>query len=126
MRDFDQIWLVRQHINWICIQSIQNSNLRTWRPSYESLGQNLVDSISILLKEKDIKFLSIYFRIKSSDSFFEKIERKEYKDPLNEIEDIEDEESIPLYKSKIRDKQFQQMIEALQDVYGKPKNTTAK
>ena len=96
------------------------------RPSYESLGQNLVDSISILLKEKDIKFLSIYFRVKSSDSFFEKIERKEYKDPLNEIEDIEDEESTPLYKSKIRDKQFQQMIEALQDVYGKPKNTTAK
>ena len=55
-----------------------------------------------------------------------KLNRKLQEAQYYRVTHFEDEESIPLYKSKIRDKQFQQMIEALQDVYGKPKNTTAK
>ncbi|MFD2890845.1 GTP pyrophosphokinase family protein [Flavobacterium chuncheonense] len=61
-----------------------NSN----RNLYETLGKNVVESISLLLEKKEIKFLSINYRIKELDSFLEKIERKSYNNPLEEIEDF--------------------------------------
>ena len=55
---------------------------------YDSLGKNLVESIKILLKEAEIKILSITYRIKDFSTFIEKIERKSYDDPFDQMEDI--------------------------------------
>ncbi|MEQ5791967.1 hypothetical protein J4E06_12935 [Muricauda sp. NFXS6] len=55
---------------------------------YDTLGKNLVESIKILLKKANIKVLSITYRVKNTNSFLEKIERKSYSNPLEEIEDI--------------------------------------
>lgn len=55
---------------------------------YESLGRNIVESIKILLTTSKIPILSIYYRVKSIESFLEKIDRKAYADPIEDIEDI--------------------------------------
>jgi ppGpp synthetase/RelA/SpoT-type nucleotidyltranferase len=55
---------------------------------YENLGKNLIGAIKILLKEdSDITFLDITTRVKSLDSSWEKVDRKKYVDPFNQIED---------------------------------------
>ena len=55
---------------------------------YNSLGQNVAESLRILLQSANLKTLSIYYRIKDLDSFLEKIERKSYQKPFEETEDI--------------------------------------
>lgn len=55
---------------------------------YNRLGQNITDALKTFLNEANIPYLDIYYRIKKFDSFYEKIERKKYKSPFNEIEDI--------------------------------------
>jgi len=56
--------------------------------NYENLGRNVVESIRILLEKKKIKFLSINYRVKELNSFLEKIQRKNYENPIAEIEDF--------------------------------------
>jgi len=58
------------------------------KPEYDRLGSNLVQALKTFLNEKDIPYLDVYYRIKKFDSFYEKIERKKYKNPFDEIEDI--------------------------------------
>ena len=55
---------------------------------YERLGKNIVEALKTFLNEKDIPYLDIYYRVKGFDSFYEKIDRKGYKNPFDEIEDI--------------------------------------
>src|SRR5687768_13260254 len=55
---------------------------------YSRLGQNLVDALRTFLFESNIPILNVYYRIKEVDSFIEKVDRKQYSDPFNEIEDI--------------------------------------
>lgn len=55
---------------------------------YNRLGQNITDALKTFLNEADIPYLDIYYRVKKFDSFYEKIERKKYKSPFNDIEDI--------------------------------------
>lgn len=55
---------------------------------YKKLGINLIQALEIFLTEKKIAYLSINSRIKDKISFIEKIERKVYKNPFEEIEDI--------------------------------------
>lgn len=55
---------------------------------YDILGKNVVESIRLLLEKNKIKVLSINFRVKELISFLEKIERKNYENPLEEIEDF--------------------------------------
>ena len=69
------------------IQIIKNQ-FQSKLSTYENLGKNVIESIRILLEEANIKVLSLYFRVKEVDSFLEKIERKTYENPLEEIEDI--------------------------------------
>lgn len=57
-------------------------------PKYEKLGENLKNAFQTLLKENEVDILTIKFRIKKLDDFLEKIERKGYKNPFNEMEDI--------------------------------------
>lgn len=58
------------------------------KDDFSKLGQNLVEALKTFLTEKEIPFLDIYYRVKKLDSFIEKIERKKYSNPFDEIEDI--------------------------------------
>ena len=57
-------------------------------PKYERLAKNIKQALEIFLVEEDIDVLSVEFRIKEFESFYEKIERKKCKEPYEEIEDI--------------------------------------
>lgn len=58
------------------------------KPNYEKLGLNVQQSLEIFLNEQDIPYLSIKNRVKELNSYLEKIERKGYEKPIDEIEDI--------------------------------------
>lgn len=68
---------------------------------YEKLGYNISQALELLLKENNIPYLSISYRTKNSDSFIGKIQRKNYSDPFNEIEDICGLRIICYYQSDI-------------------------
>ncbi|MGJ1325129.1 GTP pyrophosphokinase [Sphingobacterium faecium] len=70
-------------------------------PKYDSLGKSIVQAISLLLDKHNIKYVSIYYRVKSLNSFIDKIERKSYEKPLDEIEDICGVRVICYYQSDI-------------------------
>lgn len=70
-------------------------------PNYDNLGKNTVQAISLLLDKNKIKYISVDYRIKTIESFLEKIERKSYEDPLNEMEDICGVRIICYYQSDI-------------------------
>ena len=55
---------------------------------YKNLGELLEKDLKELLNDNSIEYYSITHRIKTFSSFYEKIERKKYKDPFSEIEDI--------------------------------------
>jgi len=57
-------------------------------PIYEKLGDNLCESIELILQAAKIDNLKVYYRIKDVDSFIEKIERKNYTKPFEQTEDI--------------------------------------
>ena len=58
------------------------------KTKYDTLGKNVVESVKIILKDANIKILSLNYRVKDTLSFLEKIERKSYDNPIEEIEDI--------------------------------------
>jgi putative GTP pyrophosphokinase len=58
------------------------------KEDYNRLGKNIVDALKTFLNEAEIPFLEIYFRVKTIDSFIEKIDRKGYENFFDEIEDI--------------------------------------
>lgn len=68
---------------------------------YEKLGINISQALELLLKENNIPYLSITYRVKNHDSFMEKIERKKYNNPFEEIEDICGVRIICYYQSDI-------------------------
>jgi putative GTP pyrophosphokinase len=70
-------------------------------PKYENLGKNLVQAIKLLLDNNNIRYVSVYFRVKELTSFLEKVERKGYDDPIAEIEDICGVRIICYYQSDI-------------------------
>lgn len=70
-------------------------------PSYEKLGINLKQAIELFLKEKRITYLSISDRIKEKSSFIEKVERKKYDVPFEEVEDICGIRIICYYQSDV-------------------------
>lgn len=55
---------------------------------YERLATNLKLAFESFLHETGIDVLDVTYRIKDFESFWEKIQRKGYKDPIKEIEDI--------------------------------------
>ena len=60
----------------------------TFLSKYKKLGLNLTQAFELILKENEIPYLSINYRIKNIESFLGKIERKSYENPFEEIEDI--------------------------------------
>lgn len=71
------------------------------RNKYDALGVNLAQALEQFLREKDIKILSVNHRIKQKESFLEKIERKGYEQPFDEIEDICGLRIICYYQSDV-------------------------
>ncbi|WP_316787227.1 hypothetical protein [Pedobacter frigiditerrae] len=55
---------------------------------YARLAENLKQALITFLTEQKISYHTISFRIKEFDSFYEKIERKGYENPLDQIEDF--------------------------------------
>lgn len=78
------------------------------KPLYKRLGMNIQQALETFLKENDIAYLSINHRIKDLSSFLEKIERKKYDKPFEEIEDICGIRIICYYQSDIE--KIQQLI----------------
>lgn len=58
------------------------------KPSYEQLGLLVSDAIRSLLRKELIDILDVTFRVKTLVSFLEKIRRKRYENPYDEICDI--------------------------------------
>jgi putative GTP pyrophosphokinase len=57
------------------------------RPAYERLATNLQQALKSFLSEQEVSYLDILFRVKDADSAYEKIARKEYEHPFEDIED---------------------------------------
>lgn len=55
---------------------------------YDTLGTNLAQALELFLKDNGIKVLSVSYRVKDKTSFIEKIGRKNYEKPFDEIEDL--------------------------------------
>lgn len=64
-----------------------SSTYKEINPSYNRLAMNLKIAIETILDEKDIPILDITSRIKTPESAWEKITRKNYNDPFTQIED---------------------------------------
>lgn len=56
--------------------------------NYRSLAENVQKALTKFLIENGISFLSVSYRIKEFNSYFEKIERKAYENPFDQIEDF--------------------------------------
>lgn len=70
-------------------------------PRYEKLGRNLKEALETFLNEAGIDVLGVTFRIKDFESFWEKVQRKGYTNPFQEIEDICGLRIISFYPSNI-------------------------
>lgn len=57
-------------------------------PKYRKLSENILDAVEGFLESEKVSFLSITNRIKTFESFWEKIQRKGYKQPSNQVEDV--------------------------------------
>ena len=58
------------------------------RPMYEGLTKTVCDTLEKLIKDKNIDCLSVTGRTKSLESLAEKLQRKEYVNPVEEITDL--------------------------------------
>ncbi len=56
--------------------------------SFIRLKENLEDAIKIFLSDQNISYLTVYGRVKSFDSFYGKINTKNYTDPFKQTEDF--------------------------------------
>ena len=84
-------------------------------PKYEKLGINLCQAIEILVNEEKIPFLAINYRIKSKESIEEKIKRKKYDTPIEQLEDICGIRIICYYPSDVN--KVQKQLEQEFDVF---------
>ena len=70
----------------------QLDKLRSWyrnvRPLYASLANVVQNTIESLLKQERVDYLNVTSRAKSEASFLEKVRRKTYKKPEEEITDL--------------------------------------
>ena len=81
-----------------------NSTLEKYKEiisKYDNLGQNISQALQLLLKENNITYLSVYYRVKEIESFSNKVAKKGYIDPFDEIEDICGVRIICYYQSDI-------------------------
>jgi ppGpp synthetase/RelA/SpoT-type nucleotidyltranferase len=87
------------------------------RPQYEQLCDEIEDILTKLMSDSGIEFSTITTRAKSLRSFAEKLFRKPYPDPLNDITDLAGVRLVYLYKSDRS--RIEQLIESEFDVLEK-------
>lgn len=92
---------------------------------YQQLGEQVTHALKTILQEKNISVLAIKYRVKSLDSFLEKIHRKNYQDPFREMEDICGIRIIYHFTSDIKkiDEMIQQEFE-IKDIINKTNENT--
>lgn len=61
---------------------------REVKPKYERLGNNVKQALVQFLDEKKISSFDVENRVKDEQSFIDKVERKSYNNPLEQVEDI--------------------------------------
>lgn len=83
-------------------------------PQYEKLCAEVAFALEHSLRAASIEFSSVTSRAKTLSSFLEKIERKAYADPLEEIEDLAGIRVVHLYRSDF--KLIEEIIEDSFDV----------
>lgn len=71
---------------------MEKKNVDTWLDNnlskFELLGKHVAFIIETLLQQNDIDYLSVGYRTKSKQGVLEKIERKKYKNPIEDLTDI--------------------------------------
>lgn len=75
---------------------------------YRKLEEEAYHILDEEIEEQEIKIHSILSRVKDADSFLQKVERKQYKDPFNEITDFVGLRVVCLFLSDI--KRIEQVI----------------
>ncbi|MDW4561336.1 hypothetical protein [Aeromonas rivipollensis] len=61
---------------------------REVKPKYERLASNVKQALVQFLDEKKISSFDVEDRVKDEQSFIDKVERKSYNNPLEQVEDI--------------------------------------
>lgn len=69
-------------------QEVVNRKYFALYPRYARLGANIVEALSFFLEEERLATVSITYRVKGIDRFREKIQRKKYEKPFEQMNDI--------------------------------------
>ncbi|SKA00043.1 ppGpp synthetase catalytic domain-containing protein (RelA/SpoT-type nucleotidyltranferase) [Trichlorobacter thiogenes] len=69
------------------IQSLRQK-YEEMRPRLERLGNNIKAALEQFLEQNEIDVFGVSYRVKDFESFYEKIERKQYKDPFEQDDDL--------------------------------------
>ncbi|RYC43269.1 GTP pyrophosphokinase [Pectobacterium zantedeschiae] len=75
--------------------------LLEYLPKYELLGKYIVFILENQLQSKNIDYLSVTYRTKTKEGVYEKINRKKYKDPINQMTDVSGIRVILYFESDI-------------------------
>jgi putative GTP pyrophosphokinase len=75
----------------------------TYFSKHERLKDNLEEALKVYLNEQGIPYLGVYGRVKSFESFYEKIKRKSYTNPFHQTEDFVGLRVILYFPSHIKD-----------------------
>lgn len=71
------------------------------KPEYEALAKEVTFAIDLRLKGQNIKIASLIERVKKTDSFLNKTDRKQYNEPLKQINDLAGVRVVCLYEPDI-------------------------
>lgn len=80
------------------------------RPRYEQLCNEAAYILEKRLKDQNVEYSAATYRAKTLPSFVEKLARKHYADPLNEVTDLAGVRIVHLYKSDLP--AIEEMVEA--------------
>ncbi|WP_145339837.1 GTP pyrophosphokinase family protein [Pantoea sp. PSNIH1] len=71
---------------------MKDNNINSWidesLPKFELLGKHIAFILENLLQQNQVEYLSVSYRTKTKDGVLEKIGRKKYKNPTEELTDI--------------------------------------
>ena len=92
--------MAKLHNIWLRNPSLVNEFI-SLQPDYKELCREVSYILKQRLKANDIKVSSITYRVKTLNSFLEKLSRKAYSDPLKEITDLAGVRVVSLYRDDI-------------------------
>ena len=83
---------------WECAPALIRRFLRV-TPAFVRLASEVAYQLESVLRNAEIEVAAVTYRAKTLDSFIEKLDRKTYDDPLNEITDLAGVRVVHLYLS---------------------------